>query len=700
MRSRSGLVVLVFSSMPTDIAPAARTRQNLLAALTLCLVTLVVYSNSFQAGFTLDNRFILQQDRFHAATLHNAGLIFRHTYWWPVAENGLYRPLTSLSYLLNYAIAANADRPEGYHWINAGLQCGNVVLAFFLVLRLMRRFWPAFFVAGIWAVHPLLTESVTNIVGRADLLSGFAVLGGVLVYLKSTESTGGRRLGCLVGLAASTAIGIFSKESSIAIVGVIAIVELTWWKGSDSIRNLIDGFVATLIPVGMFLVQRSAVLAAARPAFVAFADNPLVGAGFWTAHLTVIRIMVEYLGLIFWPAKLSADYSWAQIPLATGTWEDWLACSLVLALLVSLALLYRFSDTSFFFGCFALLTFLPGSNLLFRIGTIMAERLLYLPSLGVIACVVLAVYAVAARVRGSLVVPVVLIGIMVALGSRAWTRNLDWRSDLSLAQSAVEVSPRSFKSHLLLASALAEAGNVGPALLEAERSLAILDSLPNDRNVWSAYRQSADWYLLEGDRLRPLDPARSAQAYRRATDLLERAILIVRASPLPIPHDGGLVLQRGASDCYRALSVAWLRLSDPVRAREAALHARDLDPSTPDSWLSLAHATRAAGNHDEEIQVLMEGQLLVGGLAIDRDIVAFYGDRVPNPGCAFFEGLDGPHLNRSCGIVHKPLCAAALEAVRFLLQTNQPEMARDMASKAVSNLNCEADQLRGILTGH
>lgn len=44
------------------------------------------------------------------------------------------------------------------------------------------------FVAGLWAVHPVLTESITNIIGRVDLLAGMAVLSGLLFYLQSDPS--------------------------------------------------------------------------------------------------------------------------------------------------------------------------------------------------------------------------------------------------------------------------------------------------------------------------------------------------------------------------------------------------------------------------------------------------------------------------------------------------------------------------------
>src|SRR5208283_3167162 len=151
----------------------------------------------------------------------------------------------------------NAQEPAGYHWINFLLHLGNVLLVYALARRLLREFWPSFFAAALWAVHPVLTESVTNIIGRSDLLSAMAVLSGFLMYLQSTESTGWRRLAWLAGLMAVTTLGVFSKESGVVIVGVIALYELTWWKERKQGGALLLGCIATLLPIAAMLHQRA-----------------------------------------------------------------------------------------------------------------------------------------------------------------------------------------------------------------------------------------------------------------------------------------------------------------------------------------------------------------------------------------------------------------------------------------------------------
>src|SRR5208282_1206249 len=138
------------------------------------------------------------------------------------------------------------------------------------------------FIAGIWAVHPALTESVTNIVGRADLLAAMATLGGFLMYLKSVDTAGWRRAGWLAGLLAITATGVFSKESAVVIPGVIAVYELTGRRERGRWKALLLGLFATLAPIAIMIYARSRVLAAAPPAVLPFVDNPIAGADFWT----------------------------------------------------------------------------------------------------------------------------------------------------------------------------------------------------------------------------------------------------------------------------------------------------------------------------------------------------------------------------------------------------------------------------------
>ncbi len=572
----------------------------MLAGLALCVVTLLAYSNSFSSGFVLDNRGLLLDPRIREATPENFALIFRHTYWWPTGEAGLYRPLTTLSYLFNYAVLGDRDQAAGYHTINLLLHLGNVLLAYALAHRLVRKFWPSAFIAAVWAVHPALTESVTNIVGRADLIAGMAVLAGFLLYLKSVDATTPvARISWLAGLAMVTAVGVFSKESAVAILALIVFYELLWWKERPRPRGLIFGCVATLVPIAVMLYQRSAVLAASPPAEFPFTDNPIVGADWWTARLTAVKVMARYLWLTLWPAKLSVDYSFNQIPLAHGDAGDWLAFIAVGATAILAVLLFRWNRTCCFLLGFAFLNFVPASNLAFPIGTIMADRLLYLPSLGLVACVVLAIYGLDRWPRVTMIPAAALSLIAVGFATRTWLRNADWQSELTLATADVRVSPNSFKLHRLLAMSLFDSdrahGNIDHVIEEQEKSLAILDSVPAALSGPEPYRRAGYYYLVKGDQVHERNVEQSKASYQRALQALLRSVSIDEASRaryLSSENRRALSLRvkgaQGDPEAYLLLSLVYVRLGDSNRAYDTVNKARELDGLNPQIYRQLA----------------------------------------------------------------------------------------------------------------
>jgi len=91
-----------------------------------------VYANALDGGFVLDNRvLVVENPVVQQATLANVGFALTHDYWQPMATDGLYRPLTILSFMLNYAVLGNGTRPPGYHLLNVLLHvaCASAVYA-------------------------------------------------------------------------------------------------------------------------------------------------------------------------------------------------------------------------------------------------------------------------------------------------------------------------------------------------------------------------------------------------------------------------------------------------------------------------------------------------------------------------------------------------------------------------------------------
>jgi tetratricopeptide (TPR) repeat protein len=681
--------------------------RHLAVAVALFVLTVCVYSNSFRSGFSLDNGpLILQDPRVQAVTSENVSLIVSHSAWWVPPEKGLYRPFTTLTYLFNYAVLGNADQPAGYHYINLLIHFSNVLLCYALALTVLRKFWPSFFVAALWAVHPVLTESVANIIGRADLLAAFGVLAGLMAYIKSRESTGVRRIRWLIGVTAATAIGIFSKESAIAILGLILLYEIIWWKDRTQLRNLIYGLSAAAVPITAFLIQRSNVLARSSVPVFPYVDNPLLGTGFLTARLTALKVLAKYIWLLIWPVKLSWNYYYAEIPLARGALQDWIAWSMVAAVSIGVCIAFRRNRAIVFFAGFALIALIPASNLIILIGSIMADRFLYLPSIGFAACVIIGIYALGDRLKNRRLAPIILCVIIAALGIRTWSRNLDWKDNSALLEAGVRATPNSFASHFALATNLylsdASHSNLDRVIAEAEKSLAILDRLPDAQNFEDAYANAGTYYQLKGDLLRKLSAdgkqnvsPESVKSYQRALQILSRGASIgkvfdqqMRAKEMARGKPDSEVPHFGSKSLYPELALTYLRLEDLQKSHDAIQQALLIDPEQSKIFVTLARIFLTENKNDEAAVALVESYMSSGSKEILGPLAELYRNGLDPKGCAVSQDANGVSLNTFCEPVHNHICRAKADLIRVYTNANRRDLIDDLKSRTASDTSC------------
>jgi tetratricopeptide (TPR) repeat protein len=674
-------------SMQAKAATRVDWRRRALPVLALWAFALLAYSNSFRAGFVFDNeRAILRDSRVQAATAENARLILTQDYSYQNSSSGLYRPLTTFSYLLNYAILGGGAHPAGYHWVNFVLHAVNILLVYWLGLLLFQEVGPAWALAAVWALHPILTESVTNIVGRADLLAGFGVLAGLLCHAKSAAASGRRKLAWLAALMLAAAIGMFSKESGVVLLAAMAIYDFTFATGGARAR--LPGYAAVALPVAIFLYVRSRVFAGLAEVPVPFTDNPLVGAGFWTARLTAVKVIGKYLWLLVWPRDLSCDYSYNQIPVAGG----FAALAVCAAAAAAAVLCYRRHKVVCFFVAFFFAALAPASNLVILIGSILAERFLYLPSVGFAGCLVWAIY------RRPRIAPVVLALICAALAVRTYARNIDWLDDRSLWASAAKVCPASYKTHLHLATAV-----IGPqgegmdrAIAEVNRSLAILDGLPDDRNVPQAYSTAGLIYLMQGELLAAKGSgAESQQWYRKALDVLLRGETVDRTAAQELRRENQLrgirISPTGWDPLYLALGDAYLRLSDPRMALEAFEYGRTLR-AAPEFFEDMSDAWRVMGDPRQAAIVLIEGLLVDNSYTkLASELVELY--RQTDPGsCAVRDAGGALSLDPACPLVHDQVCTAFRNVKQLYMRMGQEPMAVSTGQRAVSEAGCPTSE--------
>lgn len=732
--------------------PTIGLGPHLAATALLGALVLFAFVNSLHnTGFALDNKFIILEDpRLREAKGENVRLIFTQDYWWPKAVSGLYRPLTTLSYLVNYSVLGNADRATGYHWVNFLLHWGNAVLVYFLVLVLIEKLWPALLTAALFAVHPIVTESVTNIVGRADLLALTSVLGGFLCYVKSTITVGWKRYWWLSLLMVVTALGVFCKESAVVVAGVLFLYDITYrwqrrhpnWLASAG-RNLweffIRGYVFLLPPLLTLWWVRRSVFANLRPAEFPFVDNPLVETAFWPGRLTAIKVIGRYFMLLVWPKTLSCDYSFNQIPVVNlmfRTWEDWqaiVALAVIVALVIIAIRQYTRHKAVFFFILFFFGTLFPTSNLLppsiQKVGSIMAERFLYMPSLGFAGCVVILVYSLcrllvwrldvsgwAQRLWLQMMARSLLGIIIILFGVRTFLRNYDWEDDERLWTQAVQACPNSFKTHKSLAFALyekdPEGKNIDRIIDEGEKSAAITD------RAQIVFLHLGAYYRIKGDLLAQRAPdgtlipsPESRKWYQKSADALRRAVPLDRAfndenrqQELRRGRKPDQIPDIGNHEIYWNLGLSYMRLSQHTEAFDAYIYMRHLAPSNPDAYLSLASVYIATGKLEEAAVALLQALLLDNNRQEALRLLTNIYRQIDREGCAIITsppvgGLtqSQPRLNADCPLVRRHICSAYYTLVQVFLEAKQLPLAHQTKQSALTAYGCPPELFNQLL---
>ena len=676
--------------------------------------TFLAYSNSLNALFLFDNApAILKDTRIHSVTAEHLHRILAETYW-EGSPDILYRPLTTLSYLFNYAVLGNATNPAGYHWFNLILHAANIALVYALGLAIFGWIPAALLLSAVWGLHPVLTESVTNIVGRADMLAAFGVLAATLCYRMALRSSGARYAAWIAAIGLAITVGIFSKESAIVVVAVMALYEFTFER-EISWQSRIPAYAAAAIPCLAYFYLRAQVIASVPYVPPLFVDNPLTGAGFWTARMTAVKVIGEYFRLLLWPASLSFDYSYNAIPLfgwSLSKWADWqavLALIACIAAVVAAAVSWRRHKAVCFSLAFFFIALSPVSNLLILVGSVMGERFLYLPSVGFVAAVAGALLALRARLPAGQfahrrAAGVALSVILIAFAARIYDRNRDWLDPQRFWRSAVDAAPGSYRARIGAASnmLMVTQDDWERSLHDVDRALAIVDGLPDLENTGNAYCEAGMFYRSMGERQASQTAAPDATVtdaaywYRKSQNALLRCEKILRAQDgryrLENAKRGKPGLTFMPASLYLDLGRTYARLDDPRHAIEAFERGRSLE-SNPDVLEELASAYQAGGDPRKAAIALVEAVAVdPGRTQLISKLVELYGQIDPK-GCAVSVQGGRRQLDLECPLVHGDLCTASRNVAGNFVRRGQNSAAAEIRRTAREELGCAAGLL-------
>jgi tetratricopeptide (TPR) repeat protein len=524
------------------------TREWLVAA-----VALLCYANTLSNGYVYDSIEVVERNPM----VHEPHMwleLWTVDHWYQ--EEGrtanrdlLYRPVALASYRLVRTLAGPHPLPQ--HLANVLLHALISVLVVRLMLQVGGGATAAFAGGMLFAVLPIHTEVVNDVVGRTDLLATLGVLLALSAHRRLIRS---RTVANKVGWAAVASLSAFcalgSKEIGISVLGLIPLFDLWWCRRStcgdgfqavdpggreclspDSARDEVEDapwrtrgsfyavvrLVYLVVPVVGYFTLRYHALGGQlyqQPAATK-TINVLVDAPLWQRTLGVLQAWGMYWRKTVWPDVLCPDYSMNTVRLATGPWQFDVLIGICVgvALIAATILAWRRGNRAVALCVGALvLCFAPASNAFGLIQVFFAERIWYLPSVWAMILLAAAVVVGGRRPRGAAlqVIPgraslAVFVLVCVAMFTRCWVRNPEWKSNATVAAAAHRDHPDSVATLAMYGNLLATSGDVEGGLRLLNQAVEI------DPGFTVAHRALGQAYMLAGDDQRSLHYWRIAQ---------------------------------------------------------------------------------------------------------------------------------------------------------------------------------------------
>lgn len=385
----------------------------------------LVYLGAVAGEFVWDDHVLVEE---HPAVTQLQPLpdYFLRMFWSDTEHNdtgAFYRPLTTLSYAVEYALWG--PDPRYFHFTNLLLHLAVCALVFELSRRAGAAPGTAAAAAALFGLLPRATESVAWVSGRTDLLAALGALAAWWLH-RSEPTRGGRR----VAAAAALLVGLLCKEVAAAGAVAIATLEaLAWRRGRQSAERALGN----LLPLAVALAGYGSLRAAAWSAGGAGLGNDLA-APWHLRPLFALQALGSYAGMLLDPLR-------PQLLIGTRGYLEWpwivAGAGVALALAFAAPRLWRRAPAASVAGCaFAGAALLPVLHLVsLPLPVIAADRFLYLPVAGLAVAL-----AAAARTIPPRALQPARVMAMLAIGAFAWAtaaRALDWSDDPTLFRTAM-----------------------------------------------------------------------------------------------------------------------------------------------------------------------------------------------------------------------------------------------------------------------
>jgi len=397
----------------------------------LVAVTFAVFGQTLGHDFVNydDPIYVSENPQIHAG-VNGSSVVWAFTH----VHSHNWHPLTTMSHMLDWQLFG--AKPGAHHLVSLLLHCANVLLLFVFLNQTTTRVWSGAFVAALFAIHPLHTESVAWISERKDVLSGLFFFLTLLAYVHYTRMPNIARY---LTMSILFACGLLSKPMLVTLPAILLLLD--WWplnrfEKAGIIKLLVEKVPLFALSIGSAI----ATLIAQRGGIVQVAHLPLS----WRAANALSAYLV-YIWQMIWPAKLATIYPHpGRLPM----WET-IAAGALLVLITSASFLLRKRMAYFITGWLWYLIMLVPVIGLVQVGSqAHADRYTYLSEIGLYIAITWAMVDLAKSARYHREAFAAAGAIVIALFAwRAWIQTSYWHDSERLWNRTLAVTGRNDIAH-------------------------------------------------------------------------------------------------------------------------------------------------------------------------------------------------------------------------------------------------------------
>jgi tetratricopeptide (TPR) repeat protein len=433
-------------------------------------IGLIVYANCFSNKFVWDDQFLIIENDYIKSWQYLPQMLSSELRFFSPNLSNYYRPLQSLSYAIDYQFW-RLD-VFGYHLNNLFLHLACTWLVY-LVVTLFGNNWVALFSSLLFLVHPLNTQVVTYISGRADSLVTVFSLASFYLFGQFFRQEK-RRMALYIFSLFFYILALLSKEISIVLpfILLIYILSFKYKIKYSSFLYCLPYFIFSTV----YLFLRLSMLHFTKDSKTLFfwQDIP-----FYIRLFGLGKVVLEYLKILMFPIDLHLDHS-IVYP------QQFFSVTMLISVFILVLILFlfwfsfRYSRVNFFFLSWFFISLFPTANIIFPLGVSVSPHWLYFPAIGIFA--IFSTYLVRLVINKKRREKILLINVMglilLIFGFATYNHNFKWRDNLTLYLHELKYSPDDSVLHNNLGNEYRKRGLYLQAEQEFQRSIALTPKYP------------------------------------------------------------------------------------------------------------------------------------------------------------------------------------------------------------------------------